>query len=728
MARKRRVRETAGTLTRHRFVYFYPNKPAIAQCDSYSATQDPIPNRVSHGGSTMPQPAKQVKFVASDPSRGGLPVKRKQVQHACDACRRKKRRCIHAEDSIDEAGPLEETQTQESSPSRSSPVPPPAGSIAREVSPALDGQDVIVGNSSSFRYGESTAATTTTAASTADASSTTPKPQSSRFVGDLNPEGMFREATGSASLRENSQKGDVGIWLTSTTTAGNAGQVSQFVTSRPPPIMDQFLLPFVREHCLSCLPPDRDYRKLRRIFLQKIHPIFPVIPETALSTISDDPANIISRQLICLAAATDPAMAQHLRLRNRGPDVIPCQEFSQSISSAVRAVLETSIIPDRVLHIRALVILSLYTQPTSAEEADLPAQLGGRAIHHIQTLGLHLLRYDAPNCGELETLFCAVWALDRINAAIYGRPCLLHERDIGANLEGCIKKRPPCFRLLLSVVQWLDQVIELYRPGPSAEASGLDKIVYIDLPVLEAMIVNADALKVPTPLIATIETFYHAIIILSCRLPRPGTLSAASTLPPPSANARRSLAADRIACAVPRDHLSPVPFVPYAVCLALSVEYRKMRHSRLPMFRARAMHAFRRNCEMLREFGDYSWSANVVAGLGERVLKEMERAATTLTKEVTPPPPDGTPSSVPSSLQNSSMHPPEPSMTDPALLNSVPGVDAAIDFSLIDAISGQDVFGHIDPSFNLNAVEDALEANLDIGLPFNWSDWGQYAT
>jgi hypothetical protein len=38
----------------------------------------------------MSAPARKVKFVASDPARGGLPVKRKQVQHACDACRRKK--------------------------------------------------------------------------------------------------------------------------------------------------------------------------------------------------------------------------------------------------------------------------------------------------------------------------------------------------------------------------------------------------------------------------------------------------------------------------------------------------------------------------------------------------------------------------------------------------------------------------------------------------------------
>ncbi|KAF5627890.1 transcription factor [Fusarium tjaetaba] len=600
----------------------------------------------------MPTPSKHVKFVASDPSRGGLPVKRKQVQHACASCRKKKRRCVHAEDAVDETSPpVEEDET-----SRSTTALP----------------------DSSLQYANSTANASPAAPTPRRESGSTPN-QSSRFVGDLNPEGMFMEATGSASIRETSQKGDVGIWLSS----NNPGQASQFITSRPPPIMDQFLLPFVKEHCLSCLPPQQDYLKLKALYLEKIHPVMPIIPESALE--GDEPASVVLKQLICLAASTDPSMALYLHLQNKGDDLLPCQDFMQSLSSAVRAILETSIITDRVLHIRALILLSLYTQPNSSEEADLPAQLGGRAIHHIQTLGLHLLRYDGPNSEELETLFCAVWAVDRINAAV----------------------------LFLSVVQWLDQVIELYRPGPSAEASGLDKIAYIDLPVLEAMIVNADALKVPGSLIATIETFYHAVIILSCRLPRPGTLTAASTLPPPSANARRSLAAERIACAVLRDHLSPMPFVPYAVCLALSVEYRKMRHSRLPMFRSRAMHAFRRNCEMLRRFGDYFWSANVVAGLGERVLKEMERAANTLTRESPPPAP---------AVVNTV------AVTNPSMVNAVPSVEQAVDFSLIDAISGADVFGAIDPSFNLGAVEDALEANLDIGLPMNWVDWGQYAT
>lgn len=327
-----------------------------------------------------------------------------------------------------------------------------------------------------------------------------PHSSSSRFVGDLNPEGIFLEAADSASTRQQSQKGDVGIWLSSTVMGAN-GQSSQFITSRPPLAMDRFLLPFVREHCLSCLPPEDDYAKIKAIFIDKIHPIFPVVSVPSLDGSLKNPSNVVLRQLVCLSASADPEAAQYLRLQGRGGVLLSPAHYSQSLSSAVRAILETSIITDRVLHIQALVILSLYTQPTCAEEADLPPQLSGRAIHHIQTLGMHLLRYDAPNCDDLNNLFCVVWAVDRINAAVYGRPCLMHERDIGTDLEACIKKRPPCFRLFLSIIYWLEQVIELYRPGPSAEVSGLHKIAYIDLPVLEAMVVDADALRVPPSLL-----------------------------------------------------------------------------------------------------------------------------------------------------------------------------------------------------------------------------------
>ncbi|KAL7962319.1 putative fungal-specific transcription factor [Trichoderma compactum] len=698
-----------------------------------------IHSQPAHQGNVaMAVPARKVKFVASDPARGGLPVKRRQVQQACLSCRRKKRKCNHAEDAMVDDASLEDRKgLLETSPSQSSP-----GTSRSSLTPSvrmrpLGGEDAVtpagrtgLNTHSSpvsrrplpggFNHGE-TQANTPAAHIAQDIAA---RPQSSRFVGDLNPEGMFMEAAVPSVTRASSQKGDVGIWFPAATT----GQPSQFITSRPPPVMDSFMLPFVREHCLSCLPPEEDYARLKALFVQRVHPIFPVIPEAALSGPTDNPSSIVLRQLACLAAGSDPQATPYLRLKNKGPSPLRPSEFSSALSSSVRAILETSIIPDRVVHIQALTMLSLYTQPTCAEESDLPAQLGGRAIHHIQTLGLHLLRYDGPNFGELENLFCAVWALDRINAAMYGRPCLIHERDIGADLDACIKKRQPAFRLLLSVAQWLDKVVELYRPGPSAQVSGFDKVAYIDLPVLEAMIVDADALKVPTSLIATIETFYHAVIILSCRLPRPGTIIAASTLPPPSANARRSLAAERIACAVEKDCLSSLPFIPYAVSLALSVEYRKMRHSRLPMFRTRAMNAFKRNCDLLRSYSEHYWSARVVAGLGDGVLREMERAANTLAKEHSPQPAEVLPKPVVDDQDAPAAQDLGPTPSgDPATMNSNLGFENVIDFSVIDAISGQDVFGHIDPNFNLDAVEDALEANLDIGLPPNWGDWGQFA-
>jgi hypothetical protein len=163
--------------------------------------------------------------------------------------------------------------------------------------------------------------------------------------------------------------------------------------------------------------------------------------------------------------------------------------------------------------------------------------------------------------------------------------------------------------------------------------------------------------------------------------------------------------------------------VPYAVSLALSVEYRKMRHTRLPMFRARARSAFKSNCDLLRRFGDVFWSARVVAGLGERVLKEMERAANSIAQEATP-----LPLMIGDTHQNGSsnglINHNRIGHDDPqALSNSdLSGRDNG-EYSLVDALPNLDVFGHFDPSFNLTAVDNVLESNLDIGLPFNWSEW-----
>ncbi|KAK1708180.1 hypothetical protein CaCOL14_011194 [Colletotrichum acutatum] len=660
----------------------------------------------------MSNPAKGVKFVGSDSS--GLPLKRKQVLQACESCRRKKKRCIHGEPP---------------------PLEPAHDGCAGSSPPDNAGSHVVAGSGSPSKHRHSASVTADAVLSTtpvrresATAGHLEPAqtPQT-RFVGDLNPEGMFAEAADSDPAANPTQKAEVGVWLPSLNAA--SAQSTTSVVSRPSAIIDKVLLPYVKQNCLTCVPPEKDYKHLHKVYRDKIHPIVGLIPDEALDD-GDSPAGIVMRQVICLAAATDPDMKSHLRLASQGNKRLSYQDFSQTLSSSIRAILDTSLISDRTIHIRALCMLSLYAQPSGADEADLPAQLGARAAHHSQTLGLHL--FHSSN-DSLDTLFCAVWALDRINAATYGRPCVLHEGDIGPGLDDCFRRQAPCFQLFLSVVQWLDKVIELYRPGVIAQS--LEAKPFIDLPVLEPMILEANALQVPTPLLATIEVFYHAVIILSCRLSRPGPPAQyASSVPPPSANARRSLAAERISSAIRRDHLSPVPLVPYALSLALSVEYRKMRHSALPMFRARARSAFKSNSELMKRFGDVFWSARVVAGLGERILREMERAANSIAQEGGAALPAATALvEVPTNgkldeplvVDGAPAEPPSAPLA-PASTADLPALEA-IDFSIVDAMPHLDVFGHFDPSFNLSAVDNALEANLDIGLPLNWGEWDQFA-
>ncbi|KAF6810505.1 hypothetical protein CSOJ01_06317 [Colletotrichum sojae] len=671
----------------------------------------------------MNNSAKGVKFVGSDAS--GLPLKRKQVQQACESCRKKKKRCVHGEpahpDAQDGTGGSPSGNGNDGFVSRSGSGHVAAASASpakrrKSASAGPDGLQGLTGTTPNRRDSNTT-----------EGKADAPSAQT-RFVGDLNPEGMFTEAADMDRSASNpTHKAEVGVWLPS--GSANSGQASSTVVSRPPAMIDKVLLPFVKTSCLTCVPPEKDFKHLHKVYREKIHPIFALVPEDVIDD-GDSPSAIVMRQVVSLAAASDPDMKHHLRLANHGNKKMSYQDFHQELSGSIRTILETSLIPDRTIHIRALCMLSLYIQPSGADEADLPAQLGARAVHHSQTLGLQLFH---TSDDTLDTLFCAVWALDRINAATYGRPSVLHERDIGPGLEDCFRRQSPCFRLLLSVVQWLDKVIELYRPGVIAQS--LETKPFIDLPVLEPMILEAGALEVPTPLLATIEIFYHAVIILSCRLPRPGPPSHyAQTIPPASANARRSLAAERIASAIRRDHLSPVPLVPYALSLALSVEYRKMRHSALPMFRARARSAFKSNSELMKRFGDVFWSARVVAGLGERILREMERAATSLAQGAAVAPLS---SHVDLPVNGRAEEPAAPSAVQDAAVTQAPAAPMGpaaefppmenIDFSVVDAMPHLDVFGHFDPSFNLPAVDNALEANLDIGLPLNWGEWDQFA-
>jgi hypothetical protein len=91
---------------------------------------------------------------------------------------------------------------------------------------------------------------------------------------------------------------------------------------------------------------------------------------------------------------------------------------------------------------------------------------------------------------------------------------------------------------------------------------------------------------------------------------------------------RQTLSASRVTSIVGhefRDQLSFFPFVPYAVSLSLSVVYREMRQSKVPMYRTRAQVSTLENCKVLDGLKDIFWTAAVMADMAHATLTELNR-------------------------------------------------------------------------------------------------------
>ncbi|KAI0409219.1 hypothetical protein F4802DRAFT_240278 [Xylaria palmicola] len=632
-----------------------------------------------------------VKFVESDTT--GLPLKRKQVAHACDKCRRRKKRCIHTDPKA--RGDVPPVQ----SPARASGDGRARSSKTQVLTPSISTGDTPV--SSAIQDGEE------------EERGEAPP---STFYGDLNPEAVLMEATSLCFRRDVSAPGGVGIWQAPIAPRPSTRRSSvPSVQSSSRRAVQDMLRSYLWNHCLPCRAPASDYAVLRRIYFEKMNPLFPIFEDPPQSKPPDEPTDILMQQVVSLAAAADPEATQHLRVSPNGP-LLSRQEFCACLSNSVLTTLEAGIVTDRIWLIRLSAALSLYTQPTNAEEADIPAVLNSRAVHQMHTLGVQMAVDDKHQKRDMiRTIFCCLWALDRITSAFYGRACLIHERDVGWDLDDCIRAQAPPFRLLLMMINLLDKVIGLYRPGTRQSKPAL-----IELPIFEQMVLDAEALRMTSSCLASLEIFYHSVAILSAQ--SPGDV-ASSALPNPATNSRRSLAADRITSIVGEEfvgQLSYMPFIPYGVSLSLSVSYRKMRHSRVPMFRSRGKRAFQKNMLLLKSMDDMFWKSKAMVAMAEQVLSEMDKAVASLAHENGLADPSRRVESAPqgdrSQVQQEITRAP-----DLAQSTTEPNNELA----LFDSVPDLDLFGYLDPTFDLGAVDAALEGNFDFGTSINWFDWQQ---
>lgn len=255
------------------------------------------------------------------------------------------------------------------------------------------------------------------------------------------------------------------------------------------------------------LPPDEQYRELRNIYRKNIHPIWPVFQDASLSTLGDGTTSSAYgiRLAVSLAASTQPEAKAYLYF-SKSTAPVPFSEFSKHISETLLRIPEINMHDRSLDWLRILILVSLFHQPTRASDRHIPTRLCYEAIHHAQTIGLHLCEYGVGRTDEnAGNVFFALWALDRLNAAMYGRPVVIHERDLNRDMWRSIGSlEHPCFRLLLYIIWHLDKVIDLYRPYPKEGA-------VIDMPVFEGLCLDAMANRMPAHLLGEFSASHGSL-------------------------------------------------------------------------------------------------------------------------------------------------------------------------------------------------------------------------
>lgn len=480
-----------------------------------------------------------LKFVTTDAATFGR--KRKQSQHACEQCRRKKKRCNHDNPSHATDHPF--------TASKNDPVPSTA-------LPQNDHQLQLIDNLQSRLESEHAkgpinslndfespdpqandgGAPLRTSPSLMTASLAPNRDEAehnngyhaardengrlgSRFVGDLNPEGVFLAATSPETTRNTSSTDDIGVWLAERLSKRavpfdpKLGQqqprASLFYGSTP--LIQNVLVPILQQECTSILPPPSDVDALCLFYFGKMHPLFPVINEIEFRTLSlADPARILLQQGICLVASMNFSMGKHLRL-TKGEPSLGYREFGTRMLAAMRMSVEIGLVTDKIILIPALALMSFFLE--GPEGRELSIHHCGKAVQYVHSLGLHLQGHHRDQADEYAvSLFCCIWTLDRLNAAFHGRPVLMHQRDLGRNLEDCVDQQQPSFQLFLRVILLLDKVIDIYRPVLDP-----DEIEWRgDFPLFEDLLVRCVSSQVPTPLLGecgqqpTISSTIHA--------------------------------------------------------------------------------------------------------------------------------------------------------------------------------------------------------------------------
>ncbi|RHZ71174.1 hypothetical protein CDV55_108643 [Aspergillus turcosus] len=447
-----------------------------------------------------------------------------------------------------------------------------------------------------------------------------------RFVGDLNPEAVIREKLDGASGSRFRDR--IGLWISSQGSDGHGddtafdGNTAGLNLSSTQSRHSHSVASLLQERYASALKachrlPSSTRDRLISIYFSRVHPILPLIDkESFLRAYSDGSASVFLERAICLVAAKDQAASSFLRTSINGP-LSTCRQFCCEIYNGLVVAMDAGLESDRITRIRTLALMSLHCEGYEGAEAASMHLCG--AIHQAQTAGLHLNRPDRVHGDSLPRLFWCLWTLDKMHASIGGRPVLLADRDIGLSKPIVNTSDPKStFDVWFAISDLLSTVISFYRPSADPTVGW-----ETNFPSFEQIMGDNFGEELDFTVLSFLEVYYHAVAILSCR-------SRMHDHPQNSnSSIRQGLAAVRIHSIVATEcaqDLPPLPIVPYALSLSMSVSYQQFRSSRLITHFNRAKASLEACCSLLEGMGIYWYSAEAMARLGRRALREIDVA------------------------------------------------------------------------------------------------------
>ncbi|KAF2084977.1 hypothetical protein K490DRAFT_47844 [Saccharata proteae CBS 121410] len=540
--------------------------------------------------------------------------KRKRVHRACDACKRRRKRCVHTFDG-EAAEATEESPTATDS-FENTPAPSQQRNAFQVTTQDLPVHGPPDPQPPSALHPSDSAI---------DWRLTQDDPNAgplARFVGYLSPEAVMR-----SQIQEPASKAGGWVRITDDEGASNPPRRtgSQDVvspgshpSSRDPNVVERALQAYLDAVGISTAPLDRSVESLLAIYFEYVNPLLPLVNQRAFYDLHlAKKGSHLLLQAICLVASKHPNARTHLYLSDE-PRLLEPREYARRLYAAIVATIDHGLERDRIILIQVLALTSLHSEGIDgADQASLHLV---QAIHHAHTIGLQFGRQGRVSDDDsLEKLFWALWSMDKLNASLNGRPSYMHDRD--NQLESMTaqpdRRRTP-FGFWLQMAGLLDRVIELYRPGTSPSETGLET----GFPGFEDVIGDAgDTMK--GPILAGLELFYHAVAMLSHKS-RSINDPVRST---PSA-VRQSLSAVRVMEILrtesPRD-LPPLPLVPYATSLAMSVAYRQFRRSKLQAHKKRAKEDLKTSCSLLNQLRTTWWCAGCMADLGAAAITKADK-------------------------------------------------------------------------------------------------------